>query len=329
MKKFPSIEQFRHCVRAERDQASFENRAPATRKYVGTVKLHGTNAGVTRHPGGELTFQSRNRALRVGDDNAGFAAHFSDPRNSLWLELAMASIALHNGIEPGTEFTVFGEWCGKGIQKGVALSQLPKMFVIFAAVVGDRWLDVNCIDGIYKDGSVYSIHSFPTFEIEIDFNVPELAQNEMVRITEEVERECPVGKAFGVSGIGEGVVWTPAENTDSKYWFKVKGEKHSSSKVAKLAAVDTERFRARDELVTAMVTESRCEQALDHLQRELKLPLEMRSIGEYLRWVFNDIIKEESDTIAANGFEQKELGKPISDIAKRYFLQALDRELAA
>ena len=27
--------------------------------------------------------------------------------------------------------TVFGEWCGKGIQKGVAINQLEKMFIIF------------------------------------------------------------------------------------------------------------------------------------------------------------------------------------------------------
>jgi hypothetical protein len=150
----------------------------------------------------------------------------------------------------------------------------------------------------------------------------------MVAITERVEARCPVGWAFGVEGIGEGVVWTPADgDRESKYWFKVKGEKHSSSKVATLAAVDVEVIRRKDELVQSVVTENRLQQGLDHFLNELKLDLEMRNIGTFLRWVFNDVIKEESDTIAASGFEQKELGKPISDVAKRFFMKAMEREL--
>ena len=40
MQKFPSIEQFRHVVRAERDQAAFENREPGVRRYRGTMQIH-------------------------------------------------------------------------------------------------------------------------------------------------------------------------------------------------------------------------------------------------------------------------------------------------
>jgi hypothetical protein len=328
MKKFPSIEQFRHAVRAERDQAAHENREPGRRRYIGTVKLHGTNAGVTWAPNEPLVFQSRNRILKVGDDNAGFAAHFSEPKNQGWLKLAIADIALFNDIEAGTEISVFGEWCGEGIQKGVAVSKLPKMFVIFAAHANDTWLDVSGMSCSYQDGQVYGIFHFPTFEIDVNFRMPEIAQNEMVAITERVEACCPVGHAFGVEGIGEGVVWTPADgDRESKYWFKVKGEKHSSSKVATLAAVDVEVIRRKDELVQSVVTENRLQQGLDHFLNELKLDLEMRNIGTFLRWVFNDVIKEESDTIAASGFEQKELGKPISDVAKRFFMKAMEREL--
>ncbi len=326
MKKFPSIEQFRHAVRAERDAAAFHLHVPAKRTYRGTVKLHGTNAGVSWAAGEQLVFQSRNRILKPGDDNAGFAAHFTVPVNAVSLKLAMAEIALHNDVDIQEEITVFGEWCGEGIQAKVAVSKLPKMFVIFAAMVNDRWLDVPPFED--QEGSVYSIRNFPTFEMEIDFSQPELAQNRLVEITEQVERECPVGKAFGISGIGEGVVWSPIEDNDSRYWFKVKGEKHSSSKVAKLAAVDTEKFRLRDELVQVLVTPNRLAQGLDLHQNEFGHSLEMRDIGHFLRWVFNDVIKEELDTIHASGFDEKELGKPISDIAKRAYLIAQSKELA-
>lgn len=330
MRRFPSINQFRHCVRRERDVAKFEGREPAKRKYRGTIKLHGTNAGVTMKCSQEsmdMVFQSRNRILALGDDNAGFVAHFSEPANEFALQMTMLEIGHNNDIDTyAHDITVFGEWCGQGIQKGVAISELPKMFVIFAAYANGRWLDPSCM--AQPKASIYCVNSFPTWEIEIDFARPEIAQNEMVAITEDVERCCPFGKMFGVEGVGEGVVWSPADGDQSSdFWFKVKGEKHSSSKVAKLAAVDVEVVRAKDELVQKLVTESRLEQMLKVHVEENKLTLEMRDIGSFLRSVIGDIAKEETDTIEASGFVVKDLGKPISDIAKRFFIMKGEEEL--
>jgi hypothetical protein len=328
LKKFPSIEQFRHAVRAERDQAAHENRAPGKRLYRGTVKLHGTNAGVTLTPKDDLVYQSRNRILTLGDDNQGFVAGISPFESSL--RDILTHIRMHWDLSDDAEVSIFGEWCGRGIQKGVAISQLPKMFVIFAAHANDQWLDAKQLLRVLspRNGPIYNIHDFPTYEIEIDFDLPGIAQNAMVEITEAVERECPVGKQFGVQGIGEGVVWTPAISgtpaDQSKYWFKVKGEKHSSSRVATLAAVDVEIIKRKDDLVQALVTPSRLNQALHWLVAEEKLELKIQNIGTFLRWVFNDIAKEEADTIEASGFQVKELGKPISDVAKRFFMSALN-----
>lgn len=325
MKKFPSIEHFRHAVRAERDQAAHEGRSAGTRRYRGTVKLHGTNASIVQGANGEISYQSRNRVLKVGDDNAGFVAHMSQHEETL--RALFSHLRRAQNVPADQEIAVFGEWCGSGIQKGVAISQLPKRFIIFAAHANE-WLDIRVIPA-FGQASIWNIFMFPTWEIEIDFAVPELAQNQMVAITEEVERRCPVGAMFGVEGIGEGVVWSPMTgDRSSKYWFKVKGEKHSASKVATLASVDVERIQNREALVLAIVTENRMEQGLDHIQRELGLALQIQNIGAFLRWVFNDAVKEETDTIVASGFDPKELGKPISDVAKRFFVKALDRELA-
>lgn len=325
MRKFPSINQFRHCVRAEQDQAEFENRAPAKRIYRGTVKLHGTNAGVFwpgRAP--ELTFMSRSRIIRPGDDNAGFATFFSQPEMKHYLKLAIDSICTLNNISPLSDISVFGEWCGKGIQKNVAVSQLHKMFVIFAAYAEGRWLDdVSISTPVHGNAPIYSIMDFPTFEMEIDFAKPELAQNDLVAITEKVEECCPVGKHFGIEGIGEGVVWQPAGDSE-KYWFKVKGDKHSVSKVARLASLDVERFRKRDDMIQALVTENRLEQGLQYHLNEAKLTLSLIHIGSFLRWVINDIAKEEIDTIEANGFTIREIGKPVSEIGKRFFIKAMN-----
>src|SRR4051812_6401410 len=77
MNKFPSIEQFRHVVRHVRDQAAFDGAELPTIAFTGTVKLHGTNAGIF-HSGDQIGYMSRNRVLTVGDDNLGFAAHMSE-----------------------------------------------------------------------------------------------------------------------------------------------------------------------------------------------------------------------------------------------------------
>jgi hypothetical protein len=119
----------------------------------------------------------------------------------------------------------------------------------------------------------------------------------------------------------EGVVWkcvTPGFDQDSGYWMKVKGEKHSSSKVKTIAAIDVERVQNIKAFVDMVVTESRCSQSVDKL-REAGKPLLRTSLGDYLKWIQNDVLKEEMDTIIANGFEVKELGGPISNAARQWW----------
>lgn len=309
---FPSINQFRNAVKAERGWAEYHNVEPRKRVYVGTVKLHGSNAGITIE-GGEISYRSRSRFITPEDDNHGFARHMAAHYDEV---LAF--------MLPLADATVFGEWCGTGIQANVGISAEQKMFVIFAANVGGEWVDPRQL-GNAPAARIFNIYDFPTWSMAIDFAHPEEAQNDLIALTEEVERQCPVAKAFGHDGIGEGIVWTPAEGEmGSRYWFKVKGEKHSSSKVKVLAAVDVERFRQRDELTASLVTDNRLAQALDLHVNEFKRPLDMTAIGDFLRWVFNDIIKEEADTIEASGFQVKELGKGVSEKAKRFYIDAVN-----
>jgi len=230
---------------------------------------------------------------------------------------------VHSIYSKSKQYTLFGEWCGPGIQRGVGINHLSaKHFVVFAVRAGDEWLDIRNLRLIaFSDYNIYCIHDFPNWMVEIDFNQPELVQNRLVEYTSAVEAECPVAKQLAdVSGIGEGIVWKPVdtEYSDSRYWFKVKGEKHSVSKVSKLVEVDVEAIARKDDLIAAIVTENRLEQGLQIFLQEHAF--ELRNIGHYLRWVFADVMKEESDRVAASGFTHKDLGKPISDIAKRYFL---------
>ena len=142
-----------------------------------------------------------------------------------------------------------------------------------------------------------------------------MSQNQLVDITNAVEQECPVGKYFGVSGCGEGVVWTCHDN-GKNYRFKVKGEKHSVSKVTKLAEVDAETIESINKFLDYAVTDNRMEQGI----KEVNATLDMRKTPDVIKWVITDVIKEESDVIAKSGLDTKELNKRMASRIREIFL---------
>lgn len=337
MSKFTSIDQFRHTIRNVQHKAQFqgldEDGEPIMDrsaelpilKATGTVKLHGTNAGVTLDDNGELEIWSRTRPITIERDNAGFA--FFVKTNEDWFR----DLLYNNGKFAGREgLVLYGEWCGANIQKGVAIAELDKMFVVFAAkyLVGDetRWLDV-CYLTSNPERRIFNIYDFPNYEITIDFNNPAEAQNKMVAITEAVEAECPVAKQLGVSGIGEGVVWKLQgdEYNDSGHWWKVKGEKHSVSKVKTMVAIDPEKLASAQAFSETYAVENRFLQGIEHMKQEGAV-LEPKSTGFFLKWVVGDIMKEEHDTLAASGLEPKDVIKIISTMARKWYFSFLDKE---
>jgi hypothetical protein len=98
--------------------------ARLNRKIVVTEKIDGTNGviHVTEH--GDVFAGSRKRWISVGDDNFGFAAWVAANNDALAAELG-----------PGTHF---GEWWGKGIQRGYGLNE--KRFSLFNT---SRWNSEN------------------------------------------------------------------------------------------------------------------------------------------------------------------------------------------
>ena len=320
MEKFPSIDQFRNVIRELKInhdyQGKDENGEPLyshsepypTILFEGTVKLHGTNAGIVKYPD-KIEFQSRERVLTLAQDNAGFMLSLSSKNLD----------KLFEGIEFNNYVAIYGEWCGQSIQSGVALSQLPKMFVIFGLKVDDVW--VPYFESIPEE-NIFNIQDFPKFQIEVDFNNPELVQNKLIELTENVEKECPVGKHFGVSGIGEGIVWTSFYK-DKVYRFKTKGEKHSSSKVKTLASVNVDELNSINEFVDYSLTDSRLNQGISVL-KEQGLPINQSSTGEFLRWIIGDIVKEESDTMISNQIDMKKANPVISKEARLWYFNNLE-----
>ena len=342
MHPFPSINQFRNVVQHVRRKAQFRGlnaagepildraaKAP-TLSFIGTVKLHGTNAAVVFSPEG-TTFQSRERVLTAEQDNAGFFAHMSqhgEPLGALedmYLSIVDAAPSLPKNVMH--TIAVYGEWCGGNIQKGVAITGLPKMFVVFAVKINGEWFNEALPSFSNEVASIYNIYQFPKWFMSIDFEQPEAKQNILSELTQAVEDCCPVGKHFGNEGVGEGIVWRCVEDPTSDLWFKVKGEKHSASKVKTLAAVDIEAVESLRAFVDQTVTEARLEQGLKNLVSEQLKPFDMTSMGDFIRWVHGDVLKEEADTLAASGLDSKKLGGPIAQAAKRWYVEKLNQSV--
>ncbi len=120
------------------------------------------------------------------------------------------------------------------------------------------------------------------------------------------------------------MVWTPAnpaDMIDTGKWFKVKGEKHSVSKVKKLAAVDPEKLKSIESFVEYAVTENRLHQGLD------EVGLSQKSIGQFIGWINKDINKEEGDTLEVNNLTMKDVGRYVADKARVFYLGKLDEEV--
>lgn len=293
--------------------------------FEGTVKLHGSNAAVQLHKDGSFVCQSRERIITPLADNAGFARFVET------IPVAYFDSLKELFPENWEVVAVFGEWAGPGIQKGVALTQLPnKSFFIFGAKVGNdedsQWLDVRNWP-TDESRNIFNIYNYPTFQLEIDFEAPDHAINRMNEITLEVEKECPVGKAFGHSGVGEGVVWrsiTPGWES-SRYWYKVKGQEHANSKVKKLASVDIEKLNSIKEFISKVLDEERLEQGITKL-KEANIPVDEKATGDYIRWVVGDVNKECQDEMAQFDISDKNLGKVISSDARKWFFQRIQQQ---
>ncbi len=317
MYRYHSIEQFRNCIKEV--EYVFKDSTLPTLKFTGSVKLHGTNAGV-QLPANKP--QSRNNIISVENDNMGFAAFHSNR-----LE---AFEKLYNNLGVELPVVVYGEWAGKSVQQGVAISELPRAFYIFGikVIVGEEdwqhyWIKDFKLPDLSEFG-IYNLHEFKKFELEIDFANPILAQNKLQELTLEVERECPVAKAFGVYGVGEGIVWEHITQDGKLFSFKVKGEKHSSTKVKTLASVDVMKLQSISEFVEAVLTESRLEQGIFETFTLKGLELDIKELGTYIKWVSTDVLKEEKDTLEASGLSMKDIGGLLSRQSKAFFLCKLN-----
>ncbi|MDA3806353.1 MAG: hypothetical protein PF440_00430 [Thiomicrorhabdus sp.] len=309
--------------------------------FTGTVKLHGSCGSVCYSDDG-LWFQSRKSILIPGKttDNHGFA-FFCEERRFL-LQSMMDIVVEENQIDiTKNTICVFGEWCGGSIQKKVAINGLPKMFVIFSIGVvpheyvqpeGEsfeitNWLDIGMHIPSKPGRDIYNIDDFQTYHVNVDFENIHKSNNLLVKLTNDVEQNCPVAKQLNSqsdSTVGEGIVWT-GEYKGKRYTFKCKGEDHAGSKVKVLDYVDEEFENLKRSFANEVCTSSRLNQAVQEVFDTLNggVPL-LPDTGKVIRWVMQDIIKEETLRMEELGLNLKQVGQPISLIVRRWFISELN-----
>ncbi len=336
MYKWSDIEQFRHVVMAVKRKYEFvglddnsnpiydSTKSKPTLTFSGTVKLHGTCSTVVVNQN-EYYAQSRERILSPTEDNAGFC--FFATKNKDIIGQMANKLALDNNVDLSTHSIVLnGEWAGKGVQGKVAISELPKAWFLFGVYSID--LEGNrtylSFDGIKSvENGIYNIKDYATYSITVDFNNPIESEPLIEKLTLEVEDECPVAKAFGVSGIGEGIVFIHSSDA-GKYCFKSKGLKYSAkgNKKKVESNVDEGRVKLLLEVADKVTPEWRLEQMLQSTFNLMNGGhLDIKKFGDFIQAVVKDVMKEDLDILVSNGVEPKEINKYISTIAKEYYFQ--------
>jgi len=293
-------------------------------EFRGVVKIHGSNGAICFSPDGSFYCQSRENIIDEIKDNAGFAHWVNKEGHKIWNNLHYsinqpdANVVKH--------LVVFGEWAGGSIQKGVAMNELPKMFIIFGLKViyeddTTEWLDSSLIDEM-PEINVYNIARIPTYDVEVDLARPDKAIEKMVQMVEGVENECPFAKSFGVSGVGEGLVFKERGEYGFGNSYKVKGEKHARSKIKKLPTVDVVKMDNLQQAVETHIHEDRLQQIYDKivLTEADKVP---QNIGLFVRQIIEDAWIEEGDAIRASDISRKEFGAATSKVAARWFQNKL------
>jgi hypothetical protein len=319
---FPKIPQFRDVLVAARKKGITEIQAQIT------VKVHGTNAAIRFTPDGVIP-QSRNLDLSLMRDNRGFAKFVAGLSDKV-LDILHA-IADENGV-------VYGEWAGRGIQSGVAVSEVEPFFMLFGresdrlfaasrtlplTVATPTWDEVITAAWEHQvvplaDARITTAFYMSTVDLDLNDAV-EVARftKELAAMCEVVEGECPIGRRYGVFGVGEGIV---VDCGPELGFFKVKGQKHSESKVKTLVPLDVEKVSSMREFGDTVLTEPRLRRGMEFL-REQGLPLDRTSTGAYLSFVVKDVFEECADLFVASSLNDREARKEIGTRAREFFMK--------
>lgn len=340
---YPSTEQFVHVIQAVNRQYTFvgldaegkaiyDNTKPKPIiSFTGTVKLHGTAFYVCQNATNGIWFQSREKVITPEKDNAG-SAFFGTMKKEVLREIIEQVRTCYN-IPDDETVMLCSEWAGGNVQKGVGISNIEKSMFIYAIKISkpedenfvSYYVDYEGFRSI--ENKIYNMLDFKTYNINVDFNCPMLMQNKIIELTLDVEARCPVSDWFTPEVenlIGEGIVFTNLDREGNRLMFKSKGDKHAGkSKVKTLKVVDDVKLKAALDLADRVTPVWRLAQMLEKTFDFMNgAKLNRSKMGEFIKNVIADVVKEETLAFQEANLELKDVAKYIQEEAKKYFFQA-------
>jgi hypothetical protein len=276
----------------------YSGNVPDVLNFSGTVKLDGTHADLVQYANDHTKFvvQSRNKILDMEHDQFGVGCFFSKIQD---IVLQLFDSIRKQFNDAGT-ILIAGEFCGRGLQNN---TKLDPMFVFFGIRIADVWIDVSKMKNFNNRWRIYNIYEqLPCYKVEIKMSNIQDGIDKMLKMTEDVDLQCPFANSLGVQGI----FWTCKEkqgNTDM--WFKTTGESHCVP--IKYKPIDPDYSSVFD-----CMTETRMLQAiLFMLHMPYKPSISMSNINIFYKYVVDDLIREET----FQGIKERSVRKVANKIA--------------
>jgi hypothetical protein len=235
------------------------------------------------------------------------------------------AIVTYKELTGDYEITIFGEYCGRNIHNSVGLSNIDsRKFLIFAIFVDGKilsHLDLaflgKLVDKDYDtlaSAGVHFIHEFgmgtEVFSISKEVDT---FHDHLRKIVQDIEESCPIAKAFGRDGVGEGIV---VSTPDMSIIFKLKGPKHAIGIPKTYTPQRLADLSEIAKIVDMLINESRLEQCID----ESNPTKDKEKVYKSIQWMIEDIIKENHEDVVRCGFTMLDLKPQVATKVRNYIL---------
>lgn len=98
---------------------------------------------------------------------------------------------------------------------------------------------------------------------------------------------------------------------------------HPPKKVKILNPIDEEMLKGAKEFADNFVTEARLQQGIQVMQSELLLEPTPENTGHFIKWIVNDVFKEERENMLVNNLDPKKVAREIGTLARIWYLNSI------
>jgi hypothetical protein len=288
--------------------------------FTGSEKIHGENMAVCYTKSVDIWVQGRNHIRTLLHDQNGMAS-FVKTNESIWKTIII-NLAEKYSVDLNTHTLILDcEWAGGTIQKGnSACSGTPKAAYLFdfARVVSNEDDSTHYISTKGVDAPmhyIFNVSKFSTYSITLDFNEPHLCEEQLKVLVDKVEKSSPIAASFGKeNNVGEGLVLSTFVYGELIH-LKAKGNLHGGKPKTKTGKVLSPETQQAIIDVTDKVTPTwRIAQGIEETKATTK-----QDIGKLLKWINQDILKEDLHIITDSNLEFKDISRSVAKVTKEYY----------